>query len=138
MDPLPGALRRDDIPRILSNRRAARLDDAVSPQFKAGDKVLARNMNPGGHTRSPRYVRGRRGVIDRDHGVFIFPDTHAAGLGRKPQHVYNVRFAARELWGPDVTRRTPSTSISGTTTSTLSDADRPPLGTLMLRRPETS
>jgi nitrile hydratase len=40
-------------------------------------------------------------VIDRDHGVFIFPDTHAAGLGRKPQHVYSVRFAARELWGPD-------------------------------------
>jgi nitrile hydratase len=28
-------------------------------------------MNPAGHTRIPRYVRGRRGVVDRDHGVFI-------------------------------------------------------------------
>jgi hypothetical protein len=29
------------------------------------------------------------------------PDTHAAGLGQRPQHVYSVRFAAGELWGPD-------------------------------------
>ena len=96
-----GALRREDVSRLLRKRRAARLDDPVPPKFKAGDAVLARNMNPTGHTRIPRYVRGRRGVIDRDHGVFIFPDTHAAGLGRKPQHVYSVRFAAGELWGPD-------------------------------------
>ena len=53
----------------------------MPPKFKAGDTVLARNVNPAGHTRIPRYVRGRRGVVDRDHGVFIFPDTHAAGLG---------------------------------------------------------
>jgi nitrile hydratase len=91
----------DGVPRLLANRRAARLDDPVPPKFKAGDAVVGRSMNPPGHTRVPRYVRGRRGVIDRDHGVFIFPDTHAAGLGQKPQHVYSVRFAARELWGPD-------------------------------------
>lgn len=97
----PGALRREDVPRLLQNRRGARLDDPVPPKFKVGDPVVARNLHPRGHTRLPRYVRGRRGVIDRDHGVFIFPDTHAAGLGRKPQHVYSVRFAARELWGPD-------------------------------------
>jgi nitrile hydratase subunit beta len=101
VEPQPGALRPEGVPRLLRNRRAARLNDPVPPKFKAGDGVLARNMNPVGHTRIPRYVRGRRGVIDRDHGVFIFPDTHAVGLGRKPQHVYAVRFAARELWGPD-------------------------------------
>ena len=101
VEPRAGALRREDVSRLLRNRRAARLDDPVPPKFKAGDAVLARNVNPTGHTRIPRYVRGRRGVIDRDHGVFIFPDTHAAGLGRKPQHVYSVRFAAGELWGPD-------------------------------------
>ena len=100
-EPLPGALRRSDVPRFLRNRRGARLDDALPSKFKAGDAVVARNMNPVGHTRIPRYVRGRRGVIDRDHGVFIYPDTHAAGLGPKPQHVYSVRFAARELWGPE-------------------------------------
>jgi nitrile hydratase len=96
-----GALRPDGVARLLQNRHGARLDDPVPPKFKAGDDVVARNMNPAGHTRIPRYVRGRRGVIHRDHGVFIFPDTHAAGLGPKPQHVYSVRFAVRELWGPD-------------------------------------
>jgi nitrile hydratase len=40
-------------------------------------------------------------VIDRDHGVFVFPDANAAGKGKKPQHCYSVRFEARELWGPD-------------------------------------
>ena len=53
----------------------------------------------------PRYVRGRRGVVAIDHGVFIFPDTHAAGEGTKPQHVYSVRFTAQELWGPDASAR---------------------------------
>jgi nitrile hydratase len=101
VDPRAGALRPADVPRLLRNRRAARLDDPVPPKFKAGDAVTARNLNPTGHTRLPRYVRGRRGVVDRDHGVFIFPDTHAAGAGRKPQHVYSVAFPARELWGPD-------------------------------------
>jgi nitrile hydratase subunit beta len=99
--PQPGALRRADVRGFLEHRRGARLDDSVPARFKAGDAVVARNMNPPGHTRLPRYVRGRRGVVDRDHGVFIFPDTHAAGLGPKPQHVYSVRFDARALWGPD-------------------------------------
>jgi nitrile hydratase len=31
--------------------------------------------------------------------VFIFPDANAAGQGQKPQHLYSVRFSARELWG---------------------------------------
>ncbi len=97
---MAGLLRAADVQRMLRNRRAARMDDPVPPKFKAGDRVVARNIHPGGHTRLPRYVRGRQGVIDRDHGVFIFPDTHAQGAGRKPQHVYSVRFAACELWGP--------------------------------------
>src|SRR5438309_2208110 len=60
---------------------------------------LARNDHPLGHTRLPRYARGKHGVVDRDHGVFIFPDTHAMTRDKKPQHCYSVRFAARELWG---------------------------------------
>ena len=56
-------------------------------------------MNPVGHTRLVRYARGKNGTIHMDHGVFLFPDTNALFLGEKPQHVYSVRFAARELWG---------------------------------------
>ena len=56
-------------------------------------------MHPVGHTRLPRYVRGRLGTVHRDHGVFVFPDTNALFLGEQPQHVYSVCFEAPELWG---------------------------------------
>jgi nitrile hydratase beta subunit len=80
-------------------RPSARRQVAVSPRFAVGQHVRARNMNPIGHTRLPRYARAKSGTVDRDHGVFIFPDTNAHFLGEKPQHVYSVRFSARELWG---------------------------------------
>ena len=72
---------------------------ALTPKFQVGQRVLARNINPPTHTRLPRYARGKYGTVERDHGVFVFPDTNALFLGEKPQHVYSVRFAARELWG---------------------------------------
>ena len=77
----------------------------VAPRFQVGQRVRARNLNPAGHTRLPRYARGRFGAIHRDHGVFVFPDTNAQFLGEKPQHVYSVRFAARELWGDQASSR---------------------------------
>lgn len=70
-----------------------------SARFSVGDDVLARNFNPNGHTRLPRYARGRRGVIDRVHGPQPFADTRAHGLGDHAQYLYSVRFACRELWG---------------------------------------
>ena len=66
-----------------------------------GQHVRARNINPVTHTRLPRYVRGKAGTIERDRGVATLPDTNVYGLGEKPQHVYSVRFSARELWGDD-------------------------------------
>lgn len=71
----------------------------VTPLFQTGQRVRACNIHPVGHTRLPRYARGKTGAIDRDHGVFVFPDTNAHFLGEKPQHLYSVRFAARDLWG---------------------------------------
>ena len=98
-------LRAADVGKVLLKGGRARVDEPVPPRFKAGDAVRTRNINPLGHTRLPRYARGRQGVIDRDHGVFVFPDTHAMGQGPKPQHCYAVRFTARELWGPDASAR---------------------------------
>lgn len=72
---------------------------AFAASFQEGQRVRARNIHPLGHTRLPRYARGKIGIIHRSHGVFVFPDTNAHFLGEKPQHVYSVRFAARELWG---------------------------------------
>jgi nitrile hydratase len=70
--------------------------------FKVGDDVRGRNINPSGHTRLPRYARGKRGVVTADHGGFVFPDSNAALEGECPQRLYTVRFTARELWGEDV------------------------------------
>jgi nitrile hydratase subunit beta len=81
--------------------RSLRYDQSYRPRFKTGDRVIARNLNPEGHTRMPRYVRGHHGIVHRDWGVFVFPDTHAPGLGTKPQHCYAVEFEAGELWGGD-------------------------------------
>ena len=66
-----------------------------------GDRVRARNEHPATHTRLPRYVRGREGVVEQVHAPHVFPDTHAHGRGEAPEWLYTVRFDARELWGPD-------------------------------------
>jgi nitrile hydratase len=79
----------------------ARRDLDVAARFQAGQRVRARNIHPVGHTRLPRYARGKFGTINRDHGVFVLPDSNAHFLGEKPQHVYSVRFAVRELWGAE-------------------------------------
>jgi nitrile hydratase len=79
--------------------------EAAPPQFKVGDRVRARNIHPSGHTRLPRYVRGRTGVVSARHGAHVFPDANAHGRGEDPQPLYTVRFAATELWGPDANPR---------------------------------
>src|ERR1700683_5156117 len=81
----------------LVRRRRAR--------FREGDRVIARNLNPTGHTRLPRYVRGKRGVIHRDWGVYVLADSNAHNAGDHSQHVYSVAFEARELWGNEAPRR---------------------------------
>ncbi len=82
-------------------RRPMRRAVTVAPRFELGERVLARNVHPAGHTRLPRYVRGKRGVVVEIHPAFVFPDTNAHGQGERPQHLYGVRFDGAELWGPD-------------------------------------
>ena len=98
-------LTAEKVPVLVAKGIPARRNIQVAASFSAGQRVRARNINPVGHTRLPRYARGRTGMIDRDHGVFLFPDTNALFLGEKPQHVYSVCFAARELWGGQASPR---------------------------------
>ena len=60
-----------------------------------------KNINPPTHTRLPRYVRGKIGIIVVVHGCHVFPDTVAHGQGENPQWLYTVRFNGQDLWGPD-------------------------------------
>jgi len=80
---------------------ATRREVPAVARFRSGQHVRARNMHPVTHTRLPRYVRGRAGTIERDHGIFVFADTSAYSQGEKPQHLYSVRFSAHELWGDE-------------------------------------
>ena len=98
-------LKTADMQSVLVRPKVTRPEANVKARFKAGEHVRARNMHPTGHVRLPRYARGKAGVIHRDHGIYVFPDTIVAGTGEKPQHVYSVRFEARELWGPQASPR---------------------------------
>jgi len=95
-----GSFALSDVERIMVRGKFDR--EATAPaRFKAGDRVRARNMHPATHTRLPRYVRGHVGVIERDHGCHVFPDTAAMDRGENPQWLYTVVFAGTELWGAD-------------------------------------
>jgi nitrile hydratase beta subunit len=109
--PAPGSVRATPVftlataSRWLNRGIASSHEPAARPLFKVGQRVRARNINPTGHTRLPRYARSKAGVDMRDHGVYLFPDTNAHFQGEKRQHVYSVRFAARELWGDRASER---------------------------------
>jgi nitrile hydratase subunit beta len=99
------ALTADQVMARVATGVPAKRNVDVPARFKVGQRVRTRNMHAVRHTRLPRYARGKVGAVDRDHGVFVFPDTNAHFLGEKPQHVYSVRFAARELWGTHAAKR---------------------------------
>lgn len=84
---------------VSVKRPHVRRDAGAPARFRQGQPIRARNIHPVGHTRLPRYVRGKSGIVERDRGIYVFPDANAHFLGERPQHLYSVRFAARELWG---------------------------------------
>jgi nitrile hydratase len=106
-----------DRARALGPSRGGRRDEPVAPRFAPGQVVLTRNIHPVGHTRLPRYARGRQGVIERDYGVFAFPDSNEAGEGEKPQHVSASGSRRVSSGVPPRQQGTGSILISGTTTS---------------------
>jgi nitrile hydratase subunit beta len=93
------ALTADKVPMLVSKGSPSNRTTSATPLFDPGQSIRTRNMNPLGHTRLPRYARGRAGTIDRVHGVFVFPDTNALYQGENPQYLYSVKFTAHELWG---------------------------------------
>ncbi|BBK43352.1 nitrile hydratase [Allostella vacuolata] len=98
--PVP-AMPAERVPAALARGGSAMRPATGPAKFRPGQAVRVRNLHPRGHTRMPRYCRGQVGTIERDHGVFVFPDTNAAGRGEAPQRCYAVGFAARTLWGPE-------------------------------------
>lgn len=100
--PVPRREDTEAVHRILALLKRQNHPDPEGPppRFHAGDAVMVRNLNPTGHTRLPRYIRGKRGTVVRVNGWYAIHDEETDGLGPNPQTVYTVRFDGREVWGP--------------------------------------
>lgn len=94
-------LQAANVPAVLARGGPTSREKAGTPRFKVGDRVRTIVINPKGHTRLPRYARGKTGTIEMLHGAHVFPDTSAHGQGEQPDWLYTVAFEARELWGRD-------------------------------------
>ena len=99
--PVKGCLTARDVPATLARGGPVDRPAFQDAAFAEGQRVQARNIHPESHTRLPRYARGKSGVITRLHGCHVFPDTNALGQGESPAWLYQVRFSAQELWGPE-------------------------------------
>ena len=93
-----GVLKAEEVAGAIAKGSPVAMTIDSSPRFKCGERVRAVNRHPAGHTREPRYVRGRVGVIHEHHGAHVFPDRSAGG-STEGRHFYSVRYTAKELWG---------------------------------------
>ena len=87
-----------NVESALAKGGPATLDIPLEPRFRPGDRVRVVNIHRDGHTRAPRYARGKTGTVELDHGVHIFADKNAHGT-KEGQHLYSVQFGGDELWG---------------------------------------
>lgn len=74
------------------------LSPTAEPRFAVGDAVRVRDLQFAGHTRCPRYVRGRKGTVVRIEPMAPVPEVEAHRRQRVVDPTYGVRFDARELW----------------------------------------
>jgi len=71
----------------------------VKPAFQPGASVTVSNRDIQGHMRTPTYIRGKTGVIERLCGSFRNPETLAyGGDGLPKQPLYRVRFLQSHVW----------------------------------------
>jgi nitrile hydratase subunit beta len=72
---------------------------ALAPRLATGMRVRVRRADPPGHLRTPWYIRGHTGIIERLCGAFANPEELAynrSGLPKQP--LYRVRFRQHEVW----------------------------------------
>lgn len=69
-------------------------------EFARGDSVRVRDDFPDRHHRTPRFVKGKRGVVRAASGPFIDPESRAHGGDGLPKRLlYHVEFSQRDIWG---------------------------------------
>lgn len=74
---------------------------ATAPAYAIGQRVQVRKVDAPGHIRTPHYIRGKTGTIERFVGYFKNPEELAYGRSGQPlRALYRVRFAQASVW-PD-------------------------------------
>src|SRR5262249_40938521 len=68
-------------------------------RFERGARVRVRRMNPRGHTRCPRYVRGAAGTIEHGPERVVFSAANAHRRGESPQVLFTRGLEAADVWG---------------------------------------
>ncbi len=69
------------------------------PAYWPGQPVQVIAAHPPGHRRTPHYIRGKSGVIERYCGTFANPEERAYGFDGLPKrHLYRVRFKQADIW----------------------------------------
>ena len=91
-------LQATDVESALHRGKSVQMPIDRPARFHVGENVRVVNNHPRGHTRAPRYTRGRTGLIKTYHGAHVFPDQHAKGE-KIGEPLYSVEFTSRELWG---------------------------------------
>lgn len=102
--PVPRVLQAQAVPAALLKGSPVQRHPAQPARFQLGQRVRTRTEAVGHHTRLPGYATGKQGVIERIHGVHVFADSHAQGMGEDAQWLYGVVFEEAELW-PERTKR---------------------------------
>lgn len=102
-------LKAEAVAAVLARGGPTNRDEAGAARFKVGDTVRTIMISPTGHTRLPRYARGKLGKVVMLHGAHVFPDASAHGKGDQPDWLYTVEFSGPELWGREAD---PRSSIS--------------------------
>ncbi len=105
---VPRVLSAADVDSVLGAGAPTARPTTMAPRWQVGDRVRAASAVSIHHTRLPGYARSKCGVIELAHGMHVFADAHAQGLGEQPQWLYTVTFAAIDLWSDAVPGHTVS------------------------------
>jgi nitrile hydratase len=98
---LPRRLASEQVAAALAKGSPTERVSRASARFVPGDRVITSALQPDHHSRLPAYARGKPGIVERVHGVHVFADSNAQGLGEQPQWLYGLVFEGKDLWGPE-------------------------------------
>ena len=79
--------------------KMAQVKDTWHHLWRCDMKVRVQNHWPPGHIRTPAYLRGKTGEIEREIGLFNNPEQNAYRLPPQQRRLVRVRFTMAEIWG---------------------------------------